>query len=101
MKCNLTQLGGVCVDGYLVCVSLGSLAIPLGVPEATGQIIRVHVRGLTSVGTREQGSALLYLVFEAWSALSLPTIFSECQPIWTVQTLCLQVIIIYIYIFLT
>ncbi len=68
-------------------MSLGSVAVPPGLPEATVRIIRVHVRGLTNLrGGKKAESSPLHLAFDVWPALS-PHYLPECQPIGTVQGL--------------
>lgn len=103
MRANWIQLSGSCVDGYWVCAPLGWLLSPLGHPQATNWIIRVHARGLTHLtGQRRARRFALTLCFLMFDSLSLPTTYLNVRQLGQCRglTLCLQVIIICILFFL-
>lgn len=73
MRANWIQLSGSCVDGYWVCAPLGRLLRPLGRPQATNWIIRVHESGLTHLtGQRRARRFALTLRCLMFDSLSLP-----------------------------
>lgn len=83
------------------CVSLGLSAVPVGLPQATLWVIRVHVSGVNPPqwAQESQRAHCSTSLLMSGQALSLPTIYLNVNQLGRSKglTLCLRVIIICIF----